>query len=346
MSAETMTDVFGNAEGHPPPLVDVMLLVYKRTRYIRTALESVIRQSIGSWRATVWDNGTGSADIRAEVAELLSDPRVSYRATGRELPLAANWTEALAYGRAPYVALLSDDDVWHPDFLVHRLEALDAHPECGFAFSECDRIDEEGRTFHSVPFRLQEGVVGREVLAEKLRSENIVTPSTFLARRSAYEAVGAAFDGTWRYSDWEMVAKLAARFPAYYLAVHDNETRSHPQRETSVDASDPDELLAMAEHIDRLFMKALHGYRAGGRLARARGRSQILLRSAHDSHLSGGWPAARRLYLRALREYPPIVLSTQSLVIAGSRLLGERVFGALREARRSVRRRVVRSSRP
>jgi Glycosyl transferase family 2 len=346
MNPATMTDVLDDTGEQPPPLVDVMLLVYRRVRYVRTALESVLQQSIGSWRATVWDNGTGNADIRAEVAELLGDARVSYRATGRELPLAANWTEALAYGNAPYVALLSDDDMWYPDFLARRLEALDAHPECGFAFSECDRIDEEGRTFHSVPFRLHQGVVGREILAKRLRNENIVTPSTFLARRSAYEAVGAAFDGTWRYSDWEMVARLAARFPAYYLATRDNATRTHAQRQTSVDASDPDELLAMVENIDRLFTKALHGYPARGRLARARDRSQILLRSAHDSHLDGGWPAARRLYRRALREYPPVVLSTQSLVIGGPKLLGERAFGALRKTRRSIRRRVIRSRRP
>jgi hypothetical protein len=326
-----------------PPLVDVMVLVYKRVRYIRFALESVLAQSLGSWHGVVWDNGAGSEAIRNQVVDLLDDPRVSYHATGEERALAANWTEALAFGTAPYVALLSDDDLWYPDFLSNRVTVLEAHPKCGFAFSECDRIDDEGRVFHSVPSRLREGVLGPAVLAEQLRSMNIVTPSTMLVRRSAYQDAGPAWDGRWRYSDWEMVARLAARSPAYHLAVRDNATRTHMQRVTSLEASDPDELLAMADHVERVFVDTLPGYRKQGGLARARNRSRILLRSAHDSHVTGGWPASRRLYVRALLEYPPTLALTQSLVIGGPRLVGERGFDALRRARRAIRRRVMRS---
>jgi glycosyltransferase involved in cell wall biosynthesis len=332
------------AEGDAAPLVDVMLLVYKRVRYVRAALESVLAQTFGGWRAIVWDNGPGSEEIRNEVVDLLEDARVTYRATGREQPLAANWTEALGYGTARYVGLLSDDDVWYPRFLANRVEALEAHPACGFAFSECDRIDEAGHVFHRVPARLPQGVVSRETLARQLRSQDIVTPSTLLARRSAYETVGPAYDGAWRYSDWEMVARLAAGFPGYYVPVRDNATRTHTQRVTSLDASDPDELLAMADHIDALFTRSVPGYRVVRRpLARASHRSGILLRSAHDSHVSGGWPASRRLYLRALREFPPVAFKAQAVVIGGERLLGRRAFEALRQTRRSIRRRLRRT---
>jgi len=339
MTETLVDDAFRTAA--PPPRVDVMLLVYKRVRYVRQALESVLAQTLRDWRAVVWENGPGSEEIRNEVAHLLDDPRVTYRATGREQPLAANWTEALTYGDAPYVGILSDDDIWYPEFLANRVEALEAHPECGFAFSECDRIDEGGHVFHRVPIRLPAGVVSRESLAEQLRSEDIVTPSTLLARRSAYDTVGAAYDGAWRYSDWEMVARLAAGFPAFYVAARDNATRTHTQRVTSLDASDPDELLAMADHIDALFARSVPGYPASPRrFTRARHRAGILLRSAHDSHVSGGWPASHRLYLRAVREFPPIALKPQALVIGGERLLGTRAFESLRGTRRSIRKRL------
>jgi hypothetical protein len=267
---------------------------------------------------------------------------VTYRATGHEQPLAANWTEALVYGDAPYVGILSDDDVWYPEFLASRVAALEAHPECGFAFSECDRIDEQGRVFHRVPIAGTDGVVSRESLARDLRSADIVIPSTLLARRSAYERVGPVFDDRWRYCDWEMVARLAARFPAYYVGARDNATRTHTERVTSLGASDPDELLAMADHIDELFARSVPDYREYGRLGRARNRAGILLRSAHDSHVSGGWPASRRLYLRALREFPPIALKPQALLIGGERLLGTHALESLRETRRLIRRRLHR----
>ena len=49
---------------------------------------AVLAQTFGGWRAIVWDNGPGSEEIRNEVVDLLEDPRVTYRATGREQPLA------------------------------------------------------------------------------------------------------------------------------------------------------------------------------------------------------------------------------------------------------------------
>jgi hypothetical protein len=325
------------------PLVDVAVLVYKRTRYIRVAVESVLAQTTDRWRATVWANGVGGPSVRDEIESLLDDPRLSYYATEAEFPLAVNWTAAINHGTAPYVALLHDDDLWHPEFLARRLEALEAHPECGFAFSECERIDAEGRVFHRVPASLSQGVITREVMADRLRGQDIVVPSTLVVRRAAYAAVGAAFDGTYRYCDWEMVARLAAGFPTYYLPVHDNATRTHETRGTSVDSSDPDELLAMTDHLDATFAGSVPGYdRFRGR-ARARNRAAVLLRSAHDSHVSGGWPASGRLYLRALREYPPIVFRSASLVIAGERLFGKRLLDHVRSLRRSV---VRRGSRP
>lgn len=319
-----------------------MLLVYKRARYIRTALESVLAQTYTSWRAVIWDNGPGSDEIRSQVEDLLVDTRVTYHATGQERQLAANWTAALAHGTATYVALLSDDDYWLPTFLESRVRALDAKAECGFAFSECERVDAEGHVFFQVPFRLREGVISRDILADRLCTECIVTPSTLLARRAAFDAVGAAWDGRWRYSDWEMVARLAAAFPAYYLKVHDNATRTHAYRETTAAASDPDELLAMSEHIDALFARSVPGYPTRSAWARRRGRAVILLRSAHDSYVSGGWLASRRLYLRALREYPPLVFTATSLVIVGERLLGRRLLDAARSVRHSLRRRMSR----
>ena len=76
--------------------------------------------------------------------------------------------------------------------------------------------------------RFEEGVVPREVLARRLIESNVTVPPTIIVRREAYEAVGAVFDPAWHYSDWEMWARIAARFPAYHLRAHDNDYRRHP----------------------------------------------------------------------------------------------------------------------
>ena len=114
--------------------------------------------------------------VERAAAPYLADARVTYLATGQELALAENWTRAIAQGRGPYVALLNDDDRWHPGFLGERVAALDAHPECGFAFAECVLIDEEGHPLVRAPYRFREGVLPREELAGIFTRENVVVP--------------------------------------------------------------------------------------------------------------------------------------------------------------------------
>jgi glycosyltransferase involved in cell wall biosynthesis len=318
-------------------VVDIAIPAYRRANYIGEAIESVLLQTFDHWRLTVCENGPGGAEIERAVRPYLSDPRVYYTASGQETSLAENWTRAIHQGTGPYVAILGDDDRWHSGFLGARVEVLAAHPECGFVFSDWVLIDEHGNEVRrsSVPFA--EGVVSRDVLAHWLTRVNIVTDPTVVVRRSAYHAVGAVFDPAWHYSDWEMRARLAARFPGYYLARHDNDWRRHAQAVTFTRREKPEQLLAMADHIERMFVRELDGFRPG-RLERARKRSRILLHSASDVHGAGGWRRSGALYRRALREFPPSVFEVSSLQMLAHTLVGRRVSRAVAQTGRFLRR--------
>jgi hypothetical protein len=318
-------------------VVDVAIPAYRRARYIGEAIESVLAQTFGHWRLSVCDNGPGGGEIEQTVRPYLSDPRVSYTASGQEISLAENWTRAMHQGTAPYVAILSDDDRWHPHFLGAHVEALAAHPECGFVFSEWVQVDEHGNEVERSSVRFVEGVVSRDVLAHWLTRQNIVGETTVVVRRSAYNAVGAAFDPAWHYTDWEMWARLAARFPAYYLASHESDWRRHTQAVTFTRREHPEQLLAMVTHVERMFARELDGFRPG-RVERARNRSRILLRSAGDVHIAGGWRRSGVLYRRALREYPPSVFDLTSLRMLAHTLVGRRVSRAVAQAVRFLRR--------
>lgn len=315
--------------------VDVAIPAYKRATFIAEAIESVLLQTHDRWKLTVSDNGTGGGEVEQAVQPYLSDPRISHVVTGSELPLAENWTRAVKQGSSPYVALLNDDDRWHPDFLGARVEALEANPECGFAFGEWVQIDDAGTAIDGASSRYEEGVLDRPLLAAWFTRENPVAPSATMVRRSALDAVGSSFDGAWQYCDWEMWARLAARFPAYYLARLDSDFRRHAQAYSYASGEDPDRLLRMLDHIEQLFDE-VEGFRRS-RIERAKTRSLVLLHSAIAIHQGGGWPASGALYRRAIREYPPSVLGSRSRSMLARSLLGERgskaVRGALRRAR-------------
>ena len=209
---------------------------------------------------TICDNGPGGGDVERTVQRYLHDPRVSYRAAGRDLTLAENWTNALNQGTAPYVAVFNDDDRWHPDYLRARVEALDAHPECGFAFSECVLIDEHGVELLHAPVRAPNGVLSQLQAAQWFVWTNPVVPPAVLTRRSACEAVGAFFDDAWQYCDWELWGRLIARFPVYYLARRDNDFRRHAAAYTYSEREPPEKLLDMFDHLARTFARGVEGF--------------------------------------------------------------------------------------
>jgi glycosyltransferase involved in cell wall biosynthesis len=303
--------------------VDIGLTAYRRATYLAEAIESVLAQSFPDWRLVVCDNGPGGGEIEHVVRRYLDDDRISYLATGRELPLAENWTNALNQGTAPYTAVLNDDDRYHPDYLARRVEALEAHPECGFAFAEWVGIDEHGnQTLHVAP-KFAEGVIPRVVLGHWFTKQNLVTPPAIVLRRSALENVGSYFDGKWQYCDWELWARVAARYPVYYLGRPDNDFRRHPDAYTFSERESADHLLAMVDEIEGYFVRDVPGFQLT-RVERVRNRSQILLHIAGDTHRAGGWKASWPLYRRALRLYPLSIFERTSVGMLGRSLLGRR----------------------
>jgi glycosyltransferase involved in cell wall biosynthesis len=326
------------AVGDAEPRVDIGIPAYRRPDFIGEAIESVFAQTLSDWRLTICDNGTGGGPIEEAVRPYLDDSRVAYRASGREITLAENWSAAIR-GNAPYVGLLNDDDRWHPHFLEARVAALEAHPECGFAFSGTTYIGHTGAVHSRSDLRFDEGVIPREVLARRLVWANITPPPTILVRRAAYEAVGADFDPAWYYGDWEMWARLSARFPAYHLALHDCDYRRHPLAQTASGREDPETLLAMMDLIRRRFEDEVPGFHVG-RIGRRRVRATALMLSASSvNQQAGGWRRSWRLYGRALREYPPSLLEYDSMQMIGRTLLGRRTAGSIsRAVRRYLRR--------
>jgi glycosyltransferase involved in cell wall biosynthesis len=306
------SSVGGSPHVHAAPSVDVGLPVALRATFLPDAIESVLGQSFEAWRLVVSDNGPGGGDVERAVQPYLSDPRVAYMPTGLAVPLAENWTRALNFGTAPYVAVLNDDDRWHPEYLAARVEALEAHPECGFAFSPWTLIDEVGDEIVRSPCRFAEGVVSRQVLAHAFVRENLVVPSAPLVRRRSCEEVGAAFEGNWHYSDWDLYARLAARFSAYYVASHDNEYRRHVSAYTFHARVDPSGIIEMAAAIEARFHREVDGFELT-KAERRKARSSMLLSSAADVHQRGGWRPAVSLFLAALRIYPPAALQRQAL---------------------------------
>jgi glycosyltransferase involved in cell wall biosynthesis len=323
-------------EASPPATVDVGIPAYRRPRYLVEAIESVLGQTFTGWSLVISDSEAPRSEIERAVASYLDDRRITYVA--RERNAAENWTSLIQAGAAPYVALLHDDDRWHPDFLRRRVEFLERHPECAFVFSGNVEIDGTGEEIGQSQLWLAEGVHQPRDFAPVLYRHNVISPVSIVARRSAYQAVGPVFDQRFAYFDYEMWFRMAVRFPVGYLAVSDCDYRIHDVRETNEPGRHGgpvylgEQMLAFLDHVDALMREWLPDTEIETRLQR-RKRSFHLLVAALDEAAQRRRRRSLASLGRAVRTYPPSIVDPRvpaCLVALGLGPVGARALTRLR----------------
>jgi glycosyltransferase involved in cell wall biosynthesis len=200
--------------------VSVVIPTYNRGHVLGDAVRSVLAQTVTDLEVVVLDDGSRD-DTAARVVREIGDPRVRYlRQDNGGIPAARNAGAAAA--RAPLVAFLDDDDVWHPDKLAADVAFLAEHPEASAVFCDAEKYD--GATYvpsftRDAPvfarlLRAQRGaetmVLPRRGLFLCMLQETPILPSAFTIRRVAFERIGR-FDLAWRniFEDWEFLIRLA-----------------------------------------------------------------------------------------------------------------------------------------
>ena len=321
----------------PGPLVDVRIPTIGPAPFLSEAVASVVAQSLESWRLVVSEDEPGVDHSRALVAAHLDDPRIRFTDEHAGRNASRHVTRLIRQGTAPYVAILDNDDRWGPDFLARRVRFLERHPECGFVFSRSRVIDAQGRDLGANQPRLEEGVHdSRSFIAHVLRWGNVVTAGSVLVRRSAYEAVGSAYDPSFVVGyDYEMWLRLAARSPVGYLDLADFDYRLHPDQATQAPA-DFAERVRLLDQIEAQLAQALPDLSFDSHHPRTR-RVQNLLGAALDAGERGDRNAARGYLRRAFGRHRIVAIhpAVPAVLVAGA--LGEPGSKALRLGRSWVR---------
>jgi glycosyltransferase involved in cell wall biosynthesis len=313
--------------------VDIVLPTYGPVPYLEEALASAFAQTYADWRLTLVDNSPETGAARAALARYEGDPRVRYVATGG-LNQADNWTAAFASGDAPYVAMLHDDDLWDPDFVARRVEGLDAHPDCAFAFSAYREIDEEGELIALHAPRVPAGVLRPEEFVPREYVRNAVPVTTVMYRRSAWEAVGGRFNAGTGYIDYDLWMRLAVRFPVLSLHTMDCALRTHGGSVST--------LFYESKRNGELWLRFIDSADATldrerpdlvPRRVRRRRRSAVLVSMAGDELLNDNREESVRLLRRALRLHPPTLLDPRVPVLGALLATGPRAARYVSAAR-------------
>lgn len=204
------------------PLVSIVLPAFNRAGYLRSAIESVLAQSLTNWEMLVADDGSGPE--AAEYLRGLGDPRIRvlWLAHSGNPSVARN--AALREARGTYVAFLDSDDLWAPNKLEAQTAALRARAQCHWSFTNVDWIDHAGGLM-----RPRETFVpheGRIVEALLTIDAYVALPTVLVERRLLDEA--GPFDEELRFGeDYDLWLRLATRSDVVAVADKLTQVRLH-----------------------------------------------------------------------------------------------------------------------
>ena len=200
------------------PLVSIVLPAFNRAGHLRSAMESVLAQSLTNWEMIVADDGSGPE--AAEYLRGLGDPRIRVLwLPHRGNPSVAR-NAALGDARGTYVAFLDSDDLWAPNKLEVQTAALRARGQCHWSFTNVDWIDAAGGLMSP-----REKFVPHEgrIVEALLTFDAYVALPTVLVERRLLDETGM-FDEELRFGeDYDLWLRLAARSDV--VAVTDRLTR-------------------------------------------------------------------------------------------------------------------------
>jgi glycosyltransferase involved in cell wall biosynthesis len=186
------------------PLVSVLLAVHNDARFLREAIDSVLRQTLGDLELLVIDDA--STDETSSVLAQVDDPRLVVLRNEAQAGLAASLNRGLDQAGGAYVARLDADDVALPGRLRQQVERLraDTHTAVvGSAVADLDERGRRGRT-HVLPRG------ARALRWHALFSSPFFHP-TVLVDRETLEAHGLRYDPSFLESeDYDLWTRLFA----------------------------------------------------------------------------------------------------------------------------------------
>jgi len=186
------------------PKVTVLMPVYNAERFLREAVESILRQKFTDFELLVVNDR--STDGTAALLEGYNDPRVHIVSNASNIGLPASLHRGLDYARGEYVARIDADDVALPQRLAEQVRYLDHHPDVGLVASAIDIIDNEG-----MKIGIENLARSPEALYYLLTFKNCIAHCSVTFRRELILGIGGYHESTKFAEDYDLWVRVSRR---------------------------------------------------------------------------------------------------------------------------------------
>jgi glycosyltransferase involved in cell wall biosynthesis len=124
------------------PIVSVVIPTLDRPKLLREAIRSAVSQSYRRLEIIVQDNGRdGSLD---RIIEESNDSRIKLCRIHNKVRMSENWKHGALRATGRYLAFLSDDDFWEPNYIEKMVVILEHEPSLVLAFCDHWIVDASG----------------------------------------------------------------------------------------------------------------------------------------------------------------------------------------------------------
>jgi len=169
------------------PKVSIITITYNKERFIKEAIDSVLRQSFGDFEMIIIDNASTDKTSAIVNDYLRRDKRLRFIVNKTNLKIPRSRNQGLREARGKYIATLDSDDVWvDNDKLKKQVNFLENQPEYALIGSGFIVIDEIGKEL----FRRLNPTTDLTIRKVILSTNPFAHSSTLFLREAALKAGG------------------------------------------------------------------------------------------------------------------------------------------------------------
>lgn len=188
------------------PLISIITPSYNHAAFLEATIQSVLSQDYPNIEYLITDGG--SADGSVEIIQKYAS-RLAWWVSEPDQGQTDALNKGFARANGEILAWLNSDDTYEPGAVSEAVAYLQAHPEAGMVYGDCNFIDKAGRVIGK--FAAQQTSLAR------LRRGGVYIPqqATFF-RAALWQQVGPLDPSFYFAMDYDLWARLARVAPLHY----------------------------------------------------------------------------------------------------------------------------------
>ncbi|MCG3772759.1 MAG: putative glycosyltransferase EpsE [Nitrosomonadaceae bacterium] len=188
------------------PSVSILMPVYNGERFLREAIDSVLRQTCRDFELLILNDG--STDASRTIVNSYTDSRIRLIDNEQNRGLPATLNRGLAEASSGLIARQDADDLSFPTRLAKQVEFLSHHPDVALVGTQARFIDERGYSNGSILRR----ACSHDSIKWDLLFDNSFTHSSVMFRKEVIQGEFGGYDETFsRCEDYDLWSRVAMR---------------------------------------------------------------------------------------------------------------------------------------